>query len=414
MRTPRRTTIALAIAGTLAATGAAVYAADPGALPNWPYDTVGSEPNAVANAAAAPDAVLAVVGDTACEPDDPENTGNPAAVKCGGSSIGGNPATGPTSDALGMAGAFATVRQITTMKPQALALLGDEQYQVGKLTDFEQSFDKTYGALKWIIKPAPGNHEYYNYAKKGDNEAAQNGKGYFAYFNGTNDTGAPNAEGQAGDDTDAHQGWYSYNVGDWHLISLNAECGSTVFGGNSKTATTTSCDPTKGLAKAETDWLAYDLAHDQSRCTVAYWHQPTFTASASGSLEGSELGKAWWELLYQHGHAIVLNGHEHLYARFAPQDPNGNADPKNGIPEFVVGTGGEALDALAPAGGDVNTVTGHHDGANLVTGQDQAFGAMKLTLGAGGKYSWDYAPSLAGAGKAADALSYSDKGSATC
>src|SRR5262249_27507805 len=156
----------------------------------------------------------------------------------------------------------ATVDEIEGMKPQALALLGDEQYQVGKLSDFEKSFDKTYGALKWIIKPAPGNHEYYSYFKKGDAENGQDGRGYFSYFNGTVANGDPRDEGQAGDDTDAEQGWYSYNLGDWHIISLNAECGSPLFGGNGVGGTTASCDPTSGLAKAETDWLSYDLSKD--------------------------------------------------------------------------------------------------------------------------------------------------------
>lgn len=365
---------------------------------------------------------LAVVGDTACEPDDTENAVNPTAIKCDGAGIGENQPTSSatpspsTSATNGMDSAYKTVDEIEAMKPQALALLGDEQYQVGKLSDFEQSFDKTYGALKWLIKPAPGNHEFYSYTKNGDNEAAQNGAGYFSYFNGTDATGAIRPDGQAGTDTAANQGWYSYDLGNWHIISLNAECGSTAFGGNGSKAAAANCDPaatTATLAKTETDWLASDLADDTAKCTIAYWHQPTFTASASGSVEGSTLGEAWWKLLYAHGHAIVLNGHEHLYARFNPMDPAGAADPK-GIPEFIVGTGGEALDALAPAASDLNTVSGHNDGATLATGQAQAFGAMKMTLNPDGSYAWDYEPSVAQQGQPASALTYSDKGSATC
>jgi len=393
MRLPRRTALAVSATVALAATGAAVYAAAPSVLPGWPYATAGSQPNAAANAAAAPPVTLAVVGDTACEPDDDENAATPASLKCGSPSLGG------------MSAAYDTVDEIEAMKPQALALLGDEQYQVGKLSDFEKSFDKTYGALKWIIKPAPGNHEYYSYAKKGDNEAAQDGTGYFSYFNGTDQSGKPRQAGQAGDDTDATQGWYSYNLGDWHVISLNAECGSTVFGGDGVGGTAASCDPTQGLAKAETDWLSYDLSKDKSRCTIAYWHQPTFSASSSPSPEGG-LGDAWWKLLYAHGHAIVLNGHEHYYARFSPMDPAGNVDNKFGIPEFIVGSGGEALDTLDPA----STLAAEH----VVTGEDTAYGAMKMTLGQNGTYSWDFEPSYAPAGAPADAMSYSDKGTATC
>jgi hypothetical protein len=202
MRLPRRIPLAATVAIGLVASGAAVYAAAPGVGPGWPYATVGSQPNGVANAAHTHDPVLAVVGDTACEPDDEENAANPAALKCGSPSLGG------------LSAAYGTVDEIEGMKPQALALLGDEQYQVGKLNDFEKSFDKTYGALKWLIEPAPGNHEYYSYVKKGDNEPAQDGVGYFSYFNGTDASGQPREQGQAGDDTDAEQGWYSYNLGD--------------------------------------------------------------------------------------------------------------------------------------------------------------------------------------------------------
>ncbi len=393
MRPPRRTTIALTASAAVLATGAGVYAAAPGAFPGWPYDGLGSRPDAAANAATAPDPVLAVVGDTACEVDDPAtNADVDPKYKCGGAKAPG-----------GLGAAYATVDQIEAMKPDALALLGDEQYQVGRLSDFEHSFDKTYGALKWLIRPAPGNHEYYAYR---DGEAGQDGDGYFGYFNGTDAAGNPRPAGQAGDDTEAAQGWYSYNLGDWHVISLNAECGSTAFGGDGSKGTAASCDPSQGLAKAETDWLTADLAADRSRCTVAYWHQPTFSAADDPSQEGSVLGKAWWKLLYQHGHAIVLNGHEHLYARFAPQDPTGAVDQKRGIRQFTVGVGGEALDDLAPAA-DLAA-------AHVVTGEDQAYGAMKLTLGDHGRYSWDFEPSQAPSDAPADAMSYSDQGSATC
>ncbi|MGZ4475312.1 MAG: metallophosphoesterase family protein [Nocardioides sp.] len=381
----------------------------------------------VAPPPALPSSVIAVVGDTACEPDTADNDGNPQAIKCDGASIGENPATGPTSQTLGMAGAYATVDEIEGWHPVAVPMVGDEQYQVGKLSDFQQSFDKTYGAIKYLLKPAPGNHEFYGYSKKGDAELPQNGAGYFGYFNGVDADGDVRAEGQAGGDSPQDQGWYSYDIGQWHFISLNAECGAPAFGGNGSAATTANCDPAQGLAKAETDWLKTDLAADQGRCTVAYWHQPTFTASAGGSLEGSELGKAWWRLLYAHGHAIVLNGHEHLYARFAPQDPDGNADPVKGIRQFTVGTGGEALDTLKTGAADVNQFTldpatgtyapGHVDGTNLEVGEASAFGAMRMTLSQDGTghYSWDFEPSAMPSGADASTMSsYADMGSATC
>jgi hypothetical protein len=147
-------------------------------------------------------------------------------------------------------------------------ILGDEQYQVGKLSDFEQSYEQTWGGLKMLQRPAPGNHEYYAYTKKGDNEPAQNGNGYSSYFNGHDAAGTPNAEGQTGADTGTNQGWYSYDLGHWHVISLNIECESAPFHND--------CSTTDGgLLTTETDWLAQDLRHDHSPCTLAYWHQPT-------------------------------------------------------------------------------------------------------------------------------------------
>lgn len=297
------------------------------------------------------------------------------------------------------------------MHPDLVALLGDEQYEVGKRSDFEQSFEQAWGGLKMLERPSPGNHEYYAYTKKGDNEAAQNGNGYFAYFNGHNEGGTPNAQGQAGDDTGANQGWYSYDIGNWHIISLNIECESAAF--NNDCSTTDG-----GLLSQETQWLSADLASNHKACTIAYWHQPTFTAadtsadvpdpSAPGadSVEGLA-SDAWWKLLYNAHATLILNGHEHYYARFRPMNPAGQSDPRHGIPQFIVGSGGEALDTLAVE------PNGSYSNPNVVTAQDQAFGVMKLSLHPA-SYSWDYKPALAGPGASATAMSYSDSGSAPC
>lgn len=341
---------------------------------------------------------LAAVGDIACEPDDAQNAATPASLKCGSATLGG------------LSAEFATAKQATDMHPDAVALLGDEQYQVGKLTDFEQSFDQAWGGLKMLERPAPGNHEYYPYAKKGDNEAGQNGVGYFSYFNGHDQAGVPAGQGQAGDDTAANQGWYSYDLGDWHIISLNAECDSDAFGHDCSTTDS-------GLLAQETRWLAQDLASNKNECTIAYWHQPTFSATTAstatvpasapgaGGIEGAA-ADAWWKLLYQNHATLILNGHEHAYARMLPMNPAGQYDPAHGIPEFIVGSGGEALDTLAGT-------PGNYSNPNVVTAQASAFGVMDLTLKPHG-YSWDYKPVLPGPGFDATALQYSDSGSGTC
>jgi hypothetical protein len=373
--------VVVSVVALVAAAGAGAVLANPGGWFGgsdnpWPYDTGSVSTNPV----------LAAVGDIACEPDNTENTANPAAVKCGSASLGGVPAE------------FATAQQAYAMKPDLVAILGDEQYQVGKLSDFEQSYEQAWGGLKMLQRPAPGNHEFYPYTKKGDNEPGQNGTGYFAYFNGHNQAGTPNAEGQAGDDTSTSQGWYSYDLGSWHIISLNVECASPAF--NNDCSTTDG-----GLLASETNWLSQDLIHDHSMCTLAYWHQPTFSSTVTpfttDSTEGAA-ADAWWKLLYQHHATLILNGHDHVYSRFAPMDPSGNADPRHGIREFIVGTGGESLDTVLPTT------------QNLQAWADQYYGVLKLTLKHRG-YDWDFESAmvspLAPSGTPA---SYSDAGSGSC
>jgi len=386
--------ITLLVGSVVAATllGAAAAVAAPAIDNGWPYASpVKADDNKTYT--------LAAVGDIACEPDDDDNAGTPSTLKCGSPSLGGYTAE------------FATAKQATAMKPDAVALLGDEQYQVGKLSDFEASFEQAWGGLKFLERPSPGNHEYYSYTKKGDNETGQNGSGYFAYFNGHDQTGTPNTEGQAGDDTDANQGWYSYNLGNWHIVSLNVECNSAAF--NNDCSTTDG-----GLLSQETQWLANDLKNSQQQCTITYWHQPTFSATTgstatvpagaagAGGQEG-QVADAWWKLLYAKHATLVLNGHEHAYARLNPMDPSGAYDPKNGIPEFIIGTGGEALDSLA------KNTDGTYANRNVVTGYDQGFGTMKFTLKQH-SYSYSYTPALAGPGLGAAALNYSDSGSGSC
>ncbi|GIH16730.1 metallophosphoesterase family protein [Rugosimonospora africana] len=379
-----------AVVGVVAVAGVAgvAVAASPISGSDWPYD----------GAAKGQQYTLAAVGDIACEPADAENESNPASLKCGSADLGGYDAE------------YATARQTLGLHPDAVALLGDEQYQVGKLSDFEGSFEQAWGGLKFIERPAPGNHEYYSYTKKGDNEPAQNGTGYFGYFNGHDQNGTPNSQGQAGDDTATNQGWYSYNLGNWHVISLNVECNSAAF--NNDCSTTGG-----GLLAQETRWLANDLKNNNEPCTVAYWHQPTFSATTdstatvpasapgAGGQEGG-VADAWWQLLYSNHATLVLNGHEHAYARLRPMDPAGSYDPKHGIPEIIIGTGGEALDTLAVS-------NGVYANPNVVTGYDQGYGVMNLTLKPHG-YSFTYKPALAGAGFGPSALDYSDSGSGSC
>jgi hypothetical protein len=372
-------TVTVVAAAVLALAAGCVFAASRAVQgsSSWPYAGIGDSP------------VIAAVGDIACQPP-PKVETEKAGDLCG---PGAREAQAATAD------------QIESEHPDLVALLGDEQYQVGRYQDFLGSFDKTYGAFKFLQRPAPGNHEFY----PGHGETGDNGIGYFDYYNGIQlnpDTGAqetetlpittggtgtftqpvPRPDGQAGE---VGSDWYSYNLGDWHIISLNAECLDA----------SDNCPANENWLQAETQWLASDLSTDDSQCTLAYWHQPAFSPTEEFSADGAAT-TAWWKLLYQHGADIVLNGHDHVYARYAPMDPNGTADPQNGIREFVVGTGGESLDTLPATAAD-----------NVQASTDKYYGTITLRLNPN-SYDWDYESALAAPD--APAATYSDTGSGQC
>jgi hypothetical protein len=367
--------------------------------------------------------VLAVVGDIACQPTT-EPTGEAAHETCS------DPKAPYTSTSLWLS-QEATANQIAAMKPDLVAITGDLQYQVGEYTDFTHSFDLTYGGFKYLHRPSPGNHEFYD--EHGQTGVA--GYGYFAYYNGFkidangnpitkvitdpcppenaaicnfpgNTTPVPQpiprADGQAGHfDGVNGEGWYSYNLGSWHLISLNIECGTQPGG----------CSDAEGTwLDSELDWLRKDLQNDHAQCTLAYWHQPTYSAANSLTTEG-KTAQAFWQLLYDNNADVVLNGHDHLYARYKPLDPAGHADAKRGLREFIVGTGGETLDAVSMTGTSSNAGGDNLFNTNNIESSTGNFwGVMGLTLDKHG-YSWDFESALPIPGGAG---TFSDKGSASC
>jgi hypothetical protein len=179
--------------------------------------------------------------------------------------------------------------------------IGDNSYPNGTDSDFANCYDPSWGQFKARTQPAAGNHEY----------NTPGAVGYFNYFGAA-----------AGDPT---KGYYSYELGTWHVVVLNSNCsqvGGCVAG------------------SPQEQWLKEDLAAHQNTCTLAYWHHPRFSSGTHGN--SSDLG-AFWNDLYQAGADVVLNGHDHDYERFAPQTPGGISDPTQGIREFVVGTGGAAF-----------------------------------------------------------------------
>jgi len=250
----------------------------------WPYDQ-------------SPASTLVAVGDIACEP---AADGSLSSERCQRQ--------------------LATANLTESLQPDLVAIVGDEQYQTGTLSNFEASFDKSWGGFKFLQRPAPGNHEYYTKSKYTDPgtglpEPAQNGKGYFEYYNGylTDPASGPRPAGQAGE---PGKGYYSYNLGAWHVIALNAECENQVGG----------CDPNGAWLAAQTQWLRQDMAHNSADCTMAYWHQPLFTSVDPAPGVDGAATKTWWQALYHAGADVVLNGHDHVYTRWAPQTPDGKVD----------------------------------------------------------------------------------------
>jgi hypothetical protein len=240
----------------------------------------------------------------------------------------------------------------------AVLPLGDNQYGGAALSAFNSAYATSWGRVKSISHPIAGNHEY---------DSSSSATGYFDYFNGPGASNGP--AGPRG------KGWYSWDVGDWHMIALNSEC--SYVGG---------C----GVGSAQEQWLRADLAAHPARCTLAYWHKPLFNSGYTGNATET---RPLWQDLYDAGADVVLNGHSHTYERFAPQTANGGRDSARGIREFVVGTGGEehhALGTMQPNSESVNANT---------------FGVLRMTLHAG-SYDWRFVPE---AGR-----SFTDSGSASC
>ncbi len=224
--------------------------------------------------------------------------------------------------------------------------LGDLAYEDGTAQQFADCYGPSWGRHKARTKPVPGNHEYHS------SGAAP----YFAYFG--------SAAGEPG------KGYYSYNLGSWHVVALNSEISMS-------------------SSSAQVAWLKADLAANPAACTLAYWHKARWSSGYHGSSTSSN---ALVQALYDAGADVLLVGHDHDYERFAPQNPSSQLDTARGIRQFVVGTGGRlvALKTTAP---------------NSEVRQATALGVLKLTLG-DGNYSWQFLP-VAG-------QTFTDSGSAAC
>lgn len=225
--------------------------------------------------------------------------------------------------------------------------LGDHAYPGGTAKQLKDCYEPTWGRHKARTRPTLGNHDV----------TTERGRPYFEYFG---DNAGPSG-----------RGYYSYDLGAWHIISLN---GTAVVDARSPQAT----------------WLREDLASHATDCVLAYWHMPLFSSGPHG---GTPEMKEVWKILYEAGADVVVNSHDHLYERFAPLGLNGKPDPERGIRMFLAGTGGAGvykLKKIAP---------------NSEAHDNTTYGVLKFTLSKG-HYAWEFIP-MAG-------QKFTDSGSAAC
>ena len=230
--------------------------------------------------------------------------------------------------------------------PGTVFTTGDNVQGSGSGGEYANCYDPSWGRHRWRTFPTIGNHDW---------EGSGPGP-YFDYF-GAN-------AGPRG------LGYYSYDLGAWHIVSLNSLIAA-------------------GPGSAQYEWLKADLTQSTASCTLAIWHEALYSSGPSG---GSNRMREVWRLLHQRGADLVLNGHDHIYERYAPQDADGRATP-TGIREFIVGTGGYHLYDRV------------RNQPNSEVFENRTWGVLKLTLKSGG-YDWQFVP-IAG-------QSFRDSGSAGC
>lgn len=231
--------------------------------------------------------------------------------------------------------------------PGTVFTMGDHAYPSGSKKSFEECYEQSWGRHKERTRPSPGNHDM----------RTRNGLPYYNYFG---ENAGPK-----------RLGYYSYNLGEWHIISLNS-------------------DISVRRRSKQYKWLQQDLEENQATCMLAYWHVPTFSSGGHGNHR--EMLDAW-RLLYDSGADVIVGGHDHSYERFAPQDPNGKADPERGIRQFVVGTGGAGVYRF------------NEPVENSEVRQWQSYGVIKFTLYPD-RYDWEFVT--------AKGKPFEDKGSAGC
>jgi hypothetical protein len=250
-----------------------------------------------------------------------------------------------------------TAGLVALLEPDAVLALGDLQYDGATLDAFNRFYDPTWGVLKGITYPVPGNSEY----------RVPAAAGYFDYFNGRDAD-----SGRAGHRA---RGWYSVALGAWRVLALNSNCGA--IGG---------C----GIGSPQEQWLRAELASRSEACVLAFWHHSRFSSGPTGD---DTTTQALWDALHDAQADVVLSAHAQQYERVAPLTVGGDASDTGGIRQFVVGTGGRTL---VPFGA---TRPGSE------AGNAGAFGVLRLALRRT-DYTWEFIP--------LDPDGFADSGTASC
>lgn len=226
---------------------------------------------------------------------------------------------------------------------------GDGAYHDGTIEDYRECYEPSWGQFLNRTRPAPGNHDH----------RTRGAAGYFEYFG---DRAGPPG-----------RGYYSFDLGAWHIISLDSNCDEAGV----------------DCTGEQLSWLRQDLSATSTSCVLAFWHHPLFS-SARG---GDEAVRPFWEALYEARADVIITGHDHVYERFGPQDPTGELDTDRGIRQFVVGSGGGQLYPItSPAPNSEERIDDRH-------------GVLKLTLRSDG-YDWQFVT--------VDGGTVADQGSDTC
>ncbi|GAA1920862.1 metallophosphoesterase family protein [Nocardioides marmoribigeumensis] len=223
----------------------------------------------------------------------------------------------------------ATARLAERLSPRRVLALGDLQYQSGGLAAFRTAYDGSWGRLRSITHPVPGNHEY----------VTRGAAGYYTYF----------ADRQPGP-----PGWYVRDLGTWRAYFLNSNCD-------------------KVDCSAEATWLARDLAAHPRRCSLVVTHHPRWSSGEHGS---NRSVARFYRVAYDHHVELMLSGHDHHYERFVPKRPDGTRSAR-GVVQFVSGTGGKSF----------------YPADHVVRGSayriSHRFGVLQLSLGSG-RYAWSW------------------------